>query len=507
MLEAIEQAIKTHDKYQVEVKLDYELLNSRKTRYRVSTYIFIPPTLGVTPNTYSKHDFYRDTQNYIRFKTPEMILRDLTEHSSSPLVTIGERVAQEGWASDARTQKVLVNSFKLLAAILKSSLREHMNLVYRRIEETEPEGKVHRLLSSLLEEFIQESGKITRMYRGFFPTFNLPNVDERVFAAFKFTDESISLLIEESATELYQIVDENLGKKEQKPEFKEALAKLIESEIQYRKSLGYRSIIKNSGEHNNEEFAYRTSALKKYASSVLVLATQRRIEGVGLQHIVFAAAAGISMLFATGAAFYFQQRLGNFTIPLLVALVIGYMFKDRIKEIGRGMFSTYLSHHLPDHRIIIRAAESRVKLGVLKQKVAFVAEKDVPNGVLKRRNRDPLAALESEGYEDYILLHSKEIVLYKKAFQRVFPGMPQLSGINDITRYDIRVYLRKMGDPYQQRDTLVDDRVVPVDLHRIYRLPFISKYQSVGPGSDKLYGFILLTLDRDGIQRVEHRSI
>ena len=37
------------------------------------------------------------------------------------------------------------------------------------------------------------------------------------------------------------------------------------------------------------------------------------------------------MIFATGIAFAFQQKYGNFTIPLFVALVISYMLKDRIK--------------------------------------------------------------------------------------------------------------------------------------------------------------------------------
>jgi hypothetical protein len=45
MLETIEQAVKLHDKYQVEVKLDYELLPGKKTCYQISTYIFMPQSL------------------------------------------------------------------------------------------------------------------------------------------------------------------------------------------------------------------------------------------------------------------------------------------------------------------------------------------------------------------------------------------------------------------------------------------------------------------------------
>jgi hypothetical protein len=47
-IESIQQAVKPHDQYQVEIKLDYELLEGRQTRYTVETYIFAPHTLGVS---------------------------------------------------------------------------------------------------------------------------------------------------------------------------------------------------------------------------------------------------------------------------------------------------------------------------------------------------------------------------------------------------------------------------------------------------------------------------
>ena len=86
MLETIEQAFKLHDKYQFEIKLDYALLQDKKTHYQISTYIFVPASLGINKNVYTKSDFYRDVQNYIRLKTPILILRDFTHHSASPLL-------------------------------------------------------------------------------------------------------------------------------------------------------------------------------------------------------------------------------------------------------------------------------------------------------------------------------------------------------------------------------------------------------------------------------------
>lgn len=507
MLDSIEQAVRPHDKYQVEVKLDYELQGGKKTRYEISTYIFVPRTLGIMPHTYSKQDFYRDIQNYIRLKTPQLILRDFLDHSSSPFVTIEEILSSEDWSQDTRQVRRMVRSLKLLAAMLKTSIREHLNLIYRRIDEAEPDAKLHHLINSLIEEYVVETRKIIEHYRGFLPVFNLPNVDEQVFLAYTFTDESISLLIEENAVELYEVVEKYVGKKSDREAFRNSLLKVVQSETRHRKSRGYVSILRVGENWDNEEYETRTSQLKKYTSSVLYLSTQRRTEGRGLREVLFALAAGISMLFATLLAFYFQQRMGNFTLPLLVALVIGYMFKDRLKEIGRGVFSAYLQNHMYDHRIIIRAPGSRAKLGVLKEKMTFVSEAQVPKGVMRRRLSDQTARLESDVPNVFIILHSKEITLYNDAFKYLLTGDIEIPGINDITRYDIHSYLRKMDDSVQRRIYLDEGGVKAVDCHKVYQVDLMSKYRSMEPDKDRIYSRIRLVLQREGIKRVEHLPV
>ena len=88
MLETIQQSAISHDRYQVELKLDYELNRGKETHYRISTYIFIPRSLGITEESYPKNELYRDIKNYIRIKTPQMSLRDLVDGNTSPLRTV-----------------------------------------------------------------------------------------------------------------------------------------------------------------------------------------------------------------------------------------------------------------------------------------------------------------------------------------------------------------------------------------------------------------------------------
>jgi hypothetical protein len=502
MLETIQQAIKPHDKYQIEIKLDYELFKARQTRYRISTYIFVPQSLGISKESYSKADFYRDVQNYIRLKTPTFILREFTDNSTSPLLHL-EKIVSENWSSDPDNKERLVVHFKLLSAMLKSSIREHFNLIQRRIAEAGPSTKIHLVIHNLVEEFLVETQKITDRYRSCYAAFNLPNVDERVFGAYKFTDESISLLIEESAIEMFQIVQVYL-KKSDKVGFKHLLSERVKSEIKHRKAHGYRSILKLGDE--NEEYTFRTSVLKKYASSVLYLSTAVRREGRELEHFLLAIAAGISMVFATIVAFYFQRQYGNFTLPFFAALVVGYMFKDRIKELGRAFFTNYLQNALYDRRIIIRTQDGKHKLGILKEKVSFVQEKDVPASVWRDRGRDPFTELDNDGQGENIICYSKDIVLYTNVFQRIFADFPDISGINDIIRYDIGAYLRKMDDPVQHRYYLENDQLCAVPSHKVYHLNLVSRYRSLHPEKAKMNKRIRLVLNREGIKRIEHIS-
>ena len=504
MIETIEQAVKLHDKYQYEIKLDYELLQDKKTHYRISTYIFIPVSLGISELTYTKADFYRDVQNYIRLKTPILILRDFTSHSASPLVTIQEIVSIEGWANDPQCQERLVSSFKFLRAMLKSSIREHLNLIEKRISQAAPHSKINLMIHNLIEEFLVESQKITDEYRAFFSVFNLPNVDEKIFTGYKFADESISLLIEETAIELFPIVETYL-KKSDKIDFKQKLTRLVEAEIDHRKSHGYRSILKPEDE--NEEFTFRASVLKKYASSVLYLSTAIRREGTSLEQILFALAAGLAMVFATVVAFYFQQKYGNFTFSFFIALVVGYMFKDRIKEMGRSYLSGYLQNIMYDRRITIKSLDGKHKLGILREKVSFINEKDIPRKVLAVRNRDQLTELDNYGQNEQVICYSKDITLFTDTFKAVYADFPEITGINDIMRYDIRAYLKRMAEPVQERSYLENGEVKSALCHKVYYLNFVSKYTAISSQKEKIYKRSRLVLNQEGIKRVEHIPI
>ena len=502
MLNSIQQAVKHHDKYQIEIKLDYELFDAPQTQYDIDTYIFVPQNLGVAPDSYTANAFYRDAQTYIRLKTPALNLRELVESDRSPLLKIEELVATPAWLAAEGEHETLITQFKLLSAIFKSTTRDHFQLIEQRIAEVEATefGKTHHIIHNLVEEFLTETARVASRFRALFGHFNLPNVPETIFVAYTFTDESLSILIEENSVEMFRVVDEYL-KKTNRVEYKQALSERVEAETKYRKSRGYKSIL-TVGEEN-DTYLYRASVLKRYASSVLFLNTDVQRDGWQWEQVTYAIAAGISMIFATLLAFYFQAQFGNFTLPFFIALVIGYMFKDRIKDIGRIFLAKRLQEYLHDRRTTISTRDGKHTLGYLREKMRFVDEKSVPASVIRERNRDRITDLSNDGRGEHIICYSKEITLNTKLFGQLYPDFPPVTGINDIFRLDIRAFLTKMAEREQVRHLLQDGEMISLTCHKVYHMHLIARYKSAEPRTGKLRRHLRLILSQAGIERIE----
>jgi hypothetical protein len=501
MLEMIQQSAISHDRYQIELKLDYQLEHGKETHYRISTYIFVPRSLGITEKSYPKDELYRDIKNYIRIKTPEMSLRDLIEDDSSPLTTVRQMIQQSGWYLSDGTNSQLIHALRLFGAMFKSSLREHLNLVDRRIETASPGMQIPPLVGNLIDEMIDQSEKISSVYRVLYIQLNLPYVKKEAFQAYLLVDEYLSLLIQEAATELFKIVIKHYKGADQSS-YCQKLNEIAEKETAHRISHGYDSVLKPDDE--NETYTFRASVIKKYVSGVLHLSTDAQREGRGMEQILMALAAGISMVFATVVAFYFQRVYGSFTFPAFAAVVVAYMFKDRIKEFGRDIFAGNLQANLFDRRIIIRTLDEKYKLAILREKITFMKESEISQEVRSARQKDPFADLDNDRQGETVICHTKDIILNADLFQKAFAGLPKTSGLNDIIRYDIHPYLKKMDDPIEDQMLLQDGELKMVHSHKVYHINFVSQYTSLSTRNKKIYKRMRLVLNRLGIKRIEY---
>ena len=174
----------------------------------------------------------------------------------------------------------------------------------------------------------------------------------------------MSNVVELQMMNLFNALHKKISKKECTP-----IVNLIDNEQKYKKHSRYSS--PKDKLIDPEDLVYRRSQLKKYIDSVFFLNQETRQDGEIFEQTLLAIAAGLAMIFATGIAFYFQIEYGNFTAPFFVALVVGYMLKDRIKGLLSKYFINKSNILFYDFKINITDSFKR-KIGLIKERFMFV---------------------------------------------------------------------------------------------------------------------------------------
>jgi hypothetical protein len=164
-VEEFDDLVRLHDQYQFEVKLEYDLdKERRRDGYKVETFFFLPTNLDVNRNTYSKRLFYRDLLLYIRFKTPDFTLKQLTEpaNARSPLAKIGEKLDAFSRNPTPEAAAGLEYEVKLLGCVLKSTLRDHAKSLERQFRQG---------AAAPVDDYVREARAVAARYRAFRPRF------------------------------------------------------------------------------------------------------------------------------------------------------------------------------------------------------------------------------------------------------------------------------------------------------------------------------------------------
>jgi hypothetical protein len=490
--------VRRHDQYQFEVKLAYDLhRHIPRDRYRVDTYFFIPENLDINTATYTKNQFYRDLLLYIRFRTPDFTLSALTDGGSdrSPLKGVATWLTTCLSAPTPDRLHALDYELRLMGCVLKNTLRQQAraieNLLNDKGPNRGPEGLTQA--NALLTEFLVQTRNVTTRFRGLKTGFQDPRLPGSAAATYGFTDEYISLLIEERAHELLRLVQDqaetSLGKAAG------GLRSLIEGEIAYRRDTGYPSLI-NQGQEN-ETLVFRLSVLKKFMASALHLHVQKRMEETGLEHLLLAMGAGVAMLFATGVAFYYQKVYGTLSLGFFVILVVSYMLKDRMKALSQARLQSWLSKNVYDRSTSIYDPLTGDKMGVCREAVGFVQEKRVDPLAVKLRNRDHITEIENTWRAEKVIHYTKDITLYSRHILR---NHKRKTGVTDIVRFNLRNFLLKMDEPTKDLFTLNEGRSEVIPGARVYHVNVILRFTSK---RETRYERIRLVLNRDGIKRLE----
>jgi len=483
----LKKNIKIHDKYQFEIKLNYNFnRNQKKTAYKIDTFFFIPYSLGINRHTYSKTIFYKDIQNYIRLKTPTMLLKQITHSENSPLSRLRSSVHTLVEKRDKESRQHFELQVKMVGSITKSALRDHVSFIKKSSLDAD--------IPCLIEEFITESRELLKKYRELWPLLNVPTISEKSQAIFRFGDEFLSTKMEANCFRLLKFLEKTKSGAFSK--LRTHLIHFIQNESEYR--IAHNFPVSARTEYEKEELIYRRGVLKKYIGSALFLETARTTEGKFMDQVIMGMAAGMAMVFATLVAFFAQIKFGNLTMPLFALLVFSYIFKDRFKELARTYFVSKLRKFRFDLKTAIFSDE-RKKLGIFKDGVNFVDEAHLPETIVKTRKKEHITDVENRWRGEEVIYYKKHVTLYAKQLKKVFNEY-DIEGVNDIIRFNVFRFLNKMDSPSKRVYSLENGHMNRMSCDRVYHMNLIIKISR----DEKilLYRYRII-LNRDGIKRIE----
>jgi hypothetical protein len=471
----------------VEFKIGYVTREENEVNeFMMNTWFFVPHSLDINAQTYSKQDFYKDVKSNIRLITPVYSLREIAGEASLPFALL-EAAAR---ALVARATPGAVNEheyqIKMFASIVKSALREEVAHVVREPLAVDREY--------LVESYLRDARQLVRRFRALRRVINVVNVPGNAISYFRFGDEYISNLIEFNSFRLLERLQrESTGCP---AATREALLALAREEIDYKRERGY-LVAERDNPENNRALVYRWGMLKKYAESELFLRASKKRDGQWVEQVYYSLAAGLSMIFATIISFSFQQKFGNFTMPLFVALVVSYMLKDRIKDLARYYFAHRLGRRYFDHKTTISIKENPI--GWIKEGFDFISEERVPAGVMDMRARPDLLEAENRVAGEKIILYRKLARVNSRALAR--HNQHDTTGVNDITRFNVASFLEKMDSrEYNLYVPGEGETCATVVGEKIYYLNFLMQFQYDGKVN---YRRFRLVLTRAGIKEIQ----
>ncbi len=487
--------IQVHDRKQLELKLEYQPSGTDEaSEYFIETLLFIPRSLNIDVDTWSRDHFYADLQNYVRLKTPVLSFDEILTGSHSPLVQLEQRLPLGLMGPVGE----VVYDAKMLSCIFRVALRGFG----RSIQKCKANGETLsvELHAGFRKSLTASQGILNRFRSCVTQLVSKYEFDAKVQASLRLVDEYMSVLLEQYFRRNVVLL-EGMGTHERNDEFRREMMKILIAEESYRRSKGLPSVLSPTG--NNEEYSQRIGLLKKFCMNILFLKVQRSATRKRWEEVIFAIAAGGSMSFALAVGFFAQSRYPQASFNFFVLAVVGYMFKDRLKEGLRRMLASYAGKFLYERTNRIIEPVTQGAVGVCSEKVDYGLSVTIPPVVAALRSREDVIQVAMGEMDETVIRYRKKVNLDCEMLPRIADGL--ISGVTDIIRLNVDRLLRDMDDPeYSLEYVDFDDLSIgKLQLPKSY-LVDVAFLFSVDDGFHRstTVRLVRVVLDRNGIKRM-----
>lgn len=471
-----------HDDRSVEFKLGFsEKVHSGKPGdYAVNTWIFIPGSLDIDPETYGKDQFYRDIKSNFRLITPVFSLGEIARGDAVPVRMLNEAVDKLLTEPSADNEAAFEYHIKMFAAIYKSALRNYSMDILNAGDPSASER--------LSEDMVTLAREILSAYRGVLNKICPSGTENGKYREFFLLgDEFMSRQTDMRTLKILN----NIRFSKASPA-RMQLYDLLGEERRHKSEMGFETFDAEDP-RKNSNLVYRYGMLKKYIESELYIRLKKKRDGFAIEQIYYSIAAGLAMIFATSIGWIFQLRYGNITTPLFIALVISYMLKDRIKDLMRYYFAHKRLNRYFDHKAHIKIKNQEV--GTIKEGVDFINDSNIPDEVLKLRLDGADTPFENRIFEERVLLYRKLVHIDHSRLNE--NASYPVKGINEIFRLHINRFTLKMDNPEIPVEAMPCDPDSDVtEVQKYYRIHIVIQLKDED-GME--YRHFRVTMTRDGI--------
>ncbi|MFX0072811.1 MAG: hypothetical protein ACFFAO_17150 [Candidatus Hermodarchaeota archaeon] len=498
-----ESSMERHDNYNFESKIDYifdRTPSEKESSYLLEVFFFIPESLQINKESYSKEQFFFDLNNRIRFKTPQMTIQGLLDKNNklSPIYVILKKLKEIEYGDISHETHIRIErEIRLLACIVKVSLRDQFSFILAFSQKLKKQGNFTAVISNYLDDIEKFESKMNFLRE----TFSISQIPYKLQEALQYADEYISLQIKswiaQTIKELEQQIDNKIRNK---------MIQIIEREQDFRERINSPLILKKNSE--NEAFTYYESILKKYVQGVLYLEKKKKDPKSRSLEFLYSFAAGLAMFLSLFLTVLLLTAYDVNSIPFIILAVVIYILKDRIKEIFRGISQRAVGLVFPDQRVDIVDKFYQVTIGESREKVHFIDWENVPAEILRVRSSSNKSPLEEEGKPEMVLSYLQKITLLNEKIDEIHKRKKNLS---NIIRFNIRDFLKYADDPIQH-ELLWNSNTTEVEdlsISKVYHLNIVLKLSSYKGKEIKRLFFkkFRVILDQKGIKRIEEPNI
>ncbi len=532
----IKSTVAVHDRTQVETVFDYYLYRGapdhprkprdKTLRYQVETYLFFPRQFGLDQITYPKERFYSDIRPMIRFREPKLGFKQmlgLKPGAQSPLVFLKHYIASLEQGQLIEPVQNAVDEVRLFACSFVSNFLRGIDRSRKRMasfkgKSLEDGGDDLMKAFGRMTRLLEKSHQVLVEYRLLLDLLMklTDDVSAPLKLEMKLIDEYCYYRLRDGiAYALLMSNEHRTGSS--RPEiraFEEKVSEILAHHDAHAEKFSYIRIHPDSSDALKERFVHRRGELKRRIWEVLFLEI-RSVAMLAFQRQTGAMiAAGIAAIWALLAQIYvvrvamnpekLNDLWGISGIVFVSIVVIVYVVKDRIKDIGRSYFR---SGKIPDHSERIyyhdRSGE-RIPVGSIKEFAKFERADKLPERIRTLRHAMCSMGQGTDESIDYVLKYTKDITLSSDI--RILNRYP-LRAVHDILRLNIDACLPRLGEPSRFLNVVATNGDVhAVQFPKVYYLDMAlsySKRNRKGQIEEQTLDYFRLVVDKNGLLRTE----